>query len=567
MTITSGQPGPTPDMRNRRLGQVAELDSQILKLLSKRASALAREAEWRRSQGKPGNDHAMEKDLFNLWTTTGRQLGLNRQLLRQLFNLVRLFVPSRPQTEDSGSKAYGLAPRHEKLAIRLPGPRSLAATRAWTVLAAATNRDFSLTPVILNDPLVDLVHALNQAGAHCTRLEGLVKHQSAGARALARSMDAETLPEAFITHQNASTPSLHFDGKTISTGGDPFNLCTLLALALGGAGHVVFTGVRTLELLDISLFNAILPRLGARIVPLNPRSSGLPARLEFGGEMAAEVELPETTPPYFAAALALAAWSYPRGLRLTFTDGFPMRAALAPTVHILNTAGVQARLELGQCLVPHAAPCLPLETDAPLDPVLSAYLLAMPAFVGGRCELSGRLDPADPTAAFMLKHLDALGLDVRRTDSQVSSQAIKDVPEQKIILGQVPELFPLALAFALHTRRPMTVQPSDEESFNELGEEFLTRLGADFNRESGEFQIRPGQLTWDTPWSCPTPHFALGLALAAFVHPGLTLENPGVLTALWPQFFSIYHGLPTGQPRPKPVAEELRAPVKRRIRV
>ncbi|MGE4552203.1 MAG: chorismate mutase [Desulfovibrionaceae bacterium] len=542
MTTKSGRPGPAPDIREKRLGQLAELDGQILELLGKRAALLAREAEWRRSRGKAGNDPALEKDLFNVWTETGRRLGLDRQLLRQLFNLTGLFVPSRARTDAPGTGAYGLAPRREPLALSLPGPRSLAATRAWVVLAAAANRDLALAPIILNDPLVDLVRALNQVGARLSWAEELVEHQSADA------------------------PGLDFEGKVVFTGNDPFNLCVLVALALGDAGRVKLTGGPALKLLDTALFNVVLPRLGARIVPLNPRSSGLPARLEFGGEMAAEVELPAPMPPYFAAALALAAWSYPQGLHIRFTDSFEMRAALAPVVRVLNTAGVEARLEPGLCAVPHGSPHVPPGVDVPLDPVLSAYLLALPAFADGRCELTGRLDPDDPTAAFVLERLGALGLDLRRTETDVTTQALK-LPEGDIILGRVPELFPLALAFALRARRPMTVQTPEDGAMDDLGEELLARLGADFSLEPGAFQVRPGALSWDAPWTCPTPHFALGLALAAFVKPGLSLENPGVLTALWPQFFAIYNGLPTGKPRPKPAVEKADAPAKRRVRL
>ena len=67
-------------------------------------------------------------------------------------------------------------------------------------------------------------------------------------------------------------------------------------------------------------------------------------------------------------------------------------------------------------------------------------------------------------------------------------------------------------------------------------------------------------------WASPTPHWSMGLALAAFVRTGLKLSNPGNVTELMPSFWNLYNGLPSPDLSRKPkVAEEDDKPVRRRI--
>jgi len=50
-----------------------------------------------------------------------------------------------------------------------------------------------------------------------------------------------------------------------------------------------------------------------------------------------------------------------------------------------------------------------------------------------------------------------------------------------------------------------------------------------------------------TPWTAPSPAWALAYALAAFARPRLKLANPGIMTALWPRFWVFYNSLPEPQ--------------------
>ena len=47
-----------------------------------------------------------------------------------------------------------------------------------------------------------------------------------------------------------------------------------------------------------------------------------------------------------------------------------------------------------------------------------------------------------------------------------------------------------------------------------------------------------------TPWTAPSPAWAIAYALTAFARPHLKLANPGIMTALYPRFWALYNALP-----------------------
>ncbi|MBN2139553.1 MAG: chorismate mutase [Desulfovibrionaceae bacterium] len=513
------------DLRRR---DIADIDRRMLELLSKRSALLVKEGSWRKSARKTRTDPALEKSLWQTWSAAGRDLGLDPDLLRKFFALAGCFGHESARPERRAAGPYVLKPRRAPADLRLPGPRALRASRMCLALAAAAGRPLRLDPIVLNDPLVELIKALNQAGA------GL-------------SWKGQTA-------LSAAGPGLDFDAKLIFSGDDPLNLYLLTALALAGAGTCKLTGGPSLKLMDLAAVSEVLVRLGARLAALNPHTPGLPARLEFGADKEPEVRLGPDTPLDLGPALALAAWSYPAGLALIFDPQGPHREALAEAVLALNLCGVECVLQPGRCAVPPARPAVPARIDPPLDPALCAYLLALPAFARGRAALTGRWDPNLPLSRAVASGLNGLGLDLKITDSEVSSKA-RDLPkEAEISFGVRPETFPLALALCLAVAarggRARAAAPGDVQA-RDLGLEMLERLGADFETSEGLVVVRPSKLSWQDSWASPGPFFSLALALISYLGPGIAIDNPHGLTSYWPGFWPLYNSLPTGLPRPR----------------
>jgi 5-enolpyruvylshikimate-3-phosphate synthase len=538
MTTEYGKNNPAgQDIRKERLEELLDLDARILKLLVRRSQRLGKESTWRRSQGKQRIDTALEKSLWAEWENAGRSGDLPPRLLRQLFNLVNLFG----QDDAKGRRradAYMLAPQRTPVAVSMTAPRCLRRTRLWMVLAAACGRPLALDAIILNDPFIELVKSLNQAGGSVSWI-------------------GDDRAEA----QNSE--GLVFEDKLIFAGDDALNFHLLLGLALGGAGRMKFSGGSGLKLLDLSAVNTVLPKLGARLVPLNPHGDGLPARLECGGDMAARVALPEFASPELAAGLALAAWSYPQGLVLDFSARPGLRSALVEVVEVLQAAGIDADLDDTTCRVAPGKPVFPESPVLPPDAALAAHLLALPIFADGKITLGGfrRADLEHPALAA----LGGLGADMQLDGDRLVCSALK-LPEQDIDLGDAPELFPLGVALALRSRRELLVRAPHGADLDDAIQ-FLDHLGASYSAEEEGLRISPSELHWEGSWASPSPYFCLASALVSFLRPGIAIENPGMLTALWPQFWNLFNTLPSGRMKPKAQEPENDAPTRRRIKI
>jgi hypothetical protein len=234
----------------------------------------------------------------------------------------------------------------------------------------------------------------------------------------------------------------------------------------------------------------------------------------------------------------------------------------------------------GPCLVYTARrPPVPEYPRLPLDPALSAYLLALPAFAGGRISLKG-LWPADlPEAQEALRILRWAGLRV-----EVGEDAVTSVPESSPSGSLPPEdpestLLPLVAAVSARDMRRNggrgSFSPTPEKAAAVQG--FFACLGmspdsADPPRPSGMKPDPAAGRGAGRPvpvWICPDAYWGLALALASFVRPGVRLANPDIVTrampSFWPLFNSLADSVSSGAP-PRPVAAET-PPPRRRVRM
>lgn len=569
--------GPADRPKTSLLDDLIDLDGKLLSMLARRCRMMQRAAK-----GRQVLDRDIEKRLWAAFEQAARTQSLDQRLARQLFAMLGSFGLEAPEGRRSADKPFTLVPRSEPADIDIAGPRSLALTRMLAVLAAATGQGLRLSGVVLNDPLIELVKALNQAGARLSWTDdGLESKSAPGAKP---GKLGQVQPET-------EEPLLRFEETLIFCGDDPFTLFALMALALREPGRAKFAGGAELKMLDLRCLEAPLLHLGARLAGMNPRSRGLPARLESGGRMASRIELLPDTPPLFAQAVALAAWSYPGGLRLALcADAAAAQAqarALDEALEALALCRVPVSRQGDEYIISAAQPRLPQEPDLPLDPALSAYLLALPALAGGQARLSGRLAlPAEVQA-----DLKALGLplEISQEGGRPAATLRHDhmTAGASLAMGRRAEFLPLALALAVKAATsplsagPVTVALPPEtpggEPHRALALELLDRLGVGFS-EGGEDAVTvlpaaPGEvarLGWDGVWTSPGPHMTLGLALLSFAAPGIAIDNPGGLTALWPRFWACYNALPIvrdQQPAPKEPEKHDAKPKRRRVRV
>lgn len=507
-----------------RFDDIADIDNQVLDLLEKRAYLIRKEGAWRKSRQKSLVDPKLEKLLRGSFDRKAGELGLDAKLTKQLFTLLNQFSLADARKKFTG-EGYKLAPRVEPVQASLAGPRSFRVTRMMLAMAASAGKRVSLAPVTMNAPNKDLAKALKQAGAPI-------------------SWDDQEI-------RNDGGRLLQFEGSMIFVGEDHFNFYMLLCLALGHAGRCKFSGKPGLQLLDIAALNKILPSLGARLVPINPNNPGLPARLECGGTMDESVTMPGNLDPDFAAALTLAAWTFPGGLTIKGLAGDTLDR-VAEAVDVLTACGIKAELKKDTVTVSDGIPEIEEHPTLPLSVRLNAMLMGLPLMSGGSINIEGAW-PRNSAADRVLQELKALGLRIDVATENVIATLDGEMPENAAIgLGENPHLQPLALALALKAGEA-TLAGDPDDTLTEL----LDRMGVLYEATETGLEIKPGTRSWEGTWYSPDPIWSMGCALAAYAVPGIVLENHGEVTATWPEFWNFYNSLPTGKMKPKPIPEKI----------
>ncbi|WP_319469384.1 chorismate mutase [uncultured Pseudodesulfovibrio sp.] len=506
-----------------RFNDISDIDNQVLDLLEKRAFLIRKEGAWRKSRQKSLVDPKLEKLLRGSFDKRAGDLGLDAKLTKQLFTLLNQFSLADVRKKFTGD-GYKLAPRVDAISAAIAGPRSFRYTRMLLAMAASSGADTALSPVTMNAPNKDLAKALKQAGAPISWDDNEIR--------------------------NAGDKTLEFEGNMIFVGEDNFNFYMLLCLALGHAGRCKFTGKPALQLMDIAALNKILPSLGARLVPMNPNNPGLPARLECGGPMDEAVTLPGNLDPDFAAALTLAAWSFPGGLTIKGL-GKDARDRVAEAVEVLTACGIDAELKKDAVTVSDGIPKIDGHPQLPLSVRLNSFLMALPLMAGGSINIEGAW-PSNAKGKRIVEELTKLGLKIDIATENVIVTKDSDCPESETItLAETEELRPLALALALKVGNA-TISGESDATITEL----LDRMGAAYEETEDGIELKAGDKRWDGTWFSPDPTWSMGCAIAAYAVPGIILENHGEVTANWPEFWNFYNSLPTGKMKPKPVKED-----------
>ncbi|WP_165175156.1 3-phosphoshikimate 1-carboxyvinyltransferase [Desulfovibrio sp. ZJ369] len=540
------------DTRPRRALRdvVSDIDRDILKLLLRRRNLLTR-----MYNSKGFLEPSEEKILRKSWEAAVSRVSRDARLSGRFFSLMQEveFLP-RPgagqedqDAPDRGADrrtAFNLAPPARPVRLLMPAPLACRATRAWLMLAAATGQGLRLAPCLMNDPIVDCVKMLNQLGAGLNREEdGVTAHETAPVGA----------PD-----------------KVLYAGDSAWNFFLLLGHYLGRPSRAKISGESALKLADFSSTRRFLPALGARLVHVVPKSNGLPARLECSGILPDTATLPADVPAELAEGILLAAPLYERALTLDLAAHPLQKLILARTLPILRAAGADVVVENARVRVAPSPLRLPPQPELPLEPELAVFLLALPLALGGEARLAG-IWPQWPGALAGWDLLQALGLDLRQAGGEIRARAatpLKDFPAQALAaLSDFPADWtplPLALAACAALRGGEAVLPPlpSAADTDEVAS-FLHAVGLESDAE-GKL-CKSSQEGIASAWNAPTPTWALGLALAACARPHLKLGNPGIMTALYPAFWSLYNGLPEPSLRRAAVEESVIAPARRRI--
>ncbi|MFW6326053.1 MAG: chorismate mutase [Desulfovermiculus sp.] len=523
------------------------VDRKLIQLLAERSMILAQSAKERKGKDKSFVDPEQEKRLWGIWRLGVEEHGLNERLLRRIFSLVNSLAYEQAERREDWVMA--LWPRLEPVDIDLPGPLDTLSTRMWLIMATALGQGVRVNRAILNDDLIELVKACNQAGAN-------MSWDQDGAEAKPASME--------------------FDHTSLFVGQDAFNFYALLCLAMSAPGVCRFNGGTRLKSESMGFVSSILSAFGARRVSLVPGSEGVPLRLEASGHVPAHLDIPEKAPQELVLAVLLVAplWARDKGqFRLILPEEPAKYWGVNRVFSIWSQIGVSWDVEGRELVLRESELTFPSQPQVDLDPLLAGYVLAMPAFQGGQVSLHGHFPHSGPELEILRQVCAQAGLELSIEEDRVQSSCSQPVSQGlHLDCRSAPGFVPLSLSLALAAGGESILCL---ESGQEM--DFATHILSGLNMESEqrtaqELRIRPARGRQLEPLSVTAPNacWSLGLALIAMTGAKVSIKNPGALTGLWPQFWSLYKELP--QPKVKTVAsggqnEERNNAQKRRRRI
>lgn len=527
--------------------ELIELDRDLMKLLVRRAKLVGKLRGGKTHAATPAAAKA-EKEVRTAWEKNAVSFSRDDKFTRQLFALLQeIKVESRAETESR--PGYNLAPARKPVSVNLPGPLSVTGTRMLAVLAAVLGQELDLDAVVLNNPLMDCVKALNSAGARFEWQSG------------------ERPGEGVLRHMPGGKAVLTGTDKGLYLGEDLLTMYLMAFTAASQVGKSRFTGGSGLKMADLTPLRRFLPDLGARLAHSVPKSNGLPGSVEASGMLPDRVALPADLPREGVMALfcAVAAWKKKCALDCGALPLPLFTSAVAECLPVLRACSVTDSINGTVLTLDATNAAVPSGGTRLLDPVLCAYLLALPAFAGGVVTLAGEWEAGLPQAVQASGMLARAGMTVRADGGTVRSE-MGSAPEPGTAapLTAAPldltetdgNLLPLGLALAVREawkRKGPAPLPRMPESMDpNVMEGFCAHLGL----VCADGTVAPGGGERGESWTAPSPAWAFAFALCAFDSPNSSLANPAVTNALMPAFWPLYNSLPDPAVKKAPEKQE-----------
>ncbi|MDK2922225.1 MAG: hypothetical protein PWR24_1782 [Desulfonauticus sp.] len=518
--------------------ELYQTEKNLLKLIQKRTRLLSKIAKNRFEQGKSPVDTLVEKKLWDIWKSSLQ--GENQRFFRQIFSILNNTSYLKAETKQFDKPFCLYPPSSKEIDFHTEAPLSNFQARLSLILATLSTTETHISPFPINDPLVELIKALNQMGGRVSWQENSL---------------------------HVGPADLYFEGKSIFLGEDEFNFYLLLSLCLTQAGSCKLNGASKLKMLNLKELQDFLPTLGARLTSIEPQSYNLPARLECSGHLPSEVVLPESISEYLGIGLILASFLRQRPLKLTWSKPFSKLKELEKLARDWN---LSLSIEEDTILVQPQEIKSPANFKIEADPVLSSYVLVLPHFLGGKIQLTGLWPAYSLEAQRAQKIFQEINLDFD-SENFLAQKNREFLKELSLDVDQAEDFLPLATALVLSCEKGGIIYHNLKGEPLESAQELLSFLGLKYHLHPEYLEIENSQLKFqkhnDKVWTSPSPFWTLSYALISFKFKGICLSNPGIITQIWPRFWKLFQSLPLGKIETKEEVKNDNQTTKRRIRI
>ncbi len=496
------------------LKELKRLDKDLINLIKKRSEMLSQYVKKKIQDGNGVVDSDLEKELWKIWNELVH-LGFDDKLLRKVFNYLNwIGYELKVETKNEDNWKFILNPSVIPVDIDIPGPKDRLYSKFWIIVHAGAGKPFEFRHVVLNDSMHELLKALNLANGDFSWAKDKVIFEA--------------------------KRKLNFEQRPIFVGEDKLNLYLMVFLSLAFSGKIKFTGGNKLKILNLDPLFKILSQLGARGVSLIPHAEGLPIKVEASGIFQDSIVITQKVDDELIVSLILCSIFYktPSGfLKILYPYDFEKDNYLHRVFDIFKELNVRWEKTEKEFIIYNHDFEIPDDLEICLDPILTGFILAFPQAVGGKVVLKGRYPLWFDEGKDVLDILLASDLKIDVFEDRVESIKGPKKPSYYIDPHN-RDLFPLALAIGFLCEPEAIVKI--EDNYYDLS--FLEDLEVKFDiREnllylyniSGRSFPRVNLTIKDPIWN-------LAYALMSFKRPYICLEDPGSITALWPQFWNIY---------------------------
>jgi 3-phosphoshikimate 1-carboxyvinyltransferase len=406
--------------------------------------------------------------------------------------------------------------------VAVPGSKSIA-NRAL-ICAALAGGGTELSNVPDGDDSTAMIHGLRAIGVRIVETgTGVLRFESA--------LDLSSDLYARVDARLAGTTSRF--------------LTALCALRSGGAIIDGAEALRGRPMLDL---HDALERLGAHVNPLGVRGH-LPVEVSRSGLRGGEIEIPGAVSSQFTTALLLVAPYLRGGLASVVSGDRVSNSYIEMTVAVMREFGADVECienEAGLRVVVSEGAYTPRYYAVEPDASSASYPLAIAAVSGGAVTVEGLGEASLQGDAQFAKVLGLMGCDVEVGLDSVTVRRDLSNPLRGIDINMVDmsDLVPTLAVVALFAgeatriRGVGFIRRKESDRLGDLAAE-LRLCGAGIVEVDDGLIIEPSPLRGAHLGTHHDHRLAMSFAILAGRVPGVSLDDPGVVSKSWPDFWAM----------------------------
>lgn len=320
----------------------------------------------------------------------------------------------------------------------------------------------------------------------------------------------------------------------------------MIAVAALGVEATTVSGFEALRRRPIEPLRNALRSLGAEVGALEA-DSALPVRVARAELRGGRVEMRGDVSSQFLSALMLIAPLLADGLRIDVTTPLISVPYLRITAQVMEAFGIEG-IEIGpdRITIPEGRYRSRTYTIEP-DASSASYPLAAAAICGGQVSIPGLDRDALQGDVGFFDLLAEMGCRVEHDSSGVTVIGAEVLRGITVDLRDMSDLVPTVAALAVFAASPTTISGvgfirlKESDRLGDLARG-LQSLGCDVTETADGMIIRPVPATDLVGTGMPTHHdhrLAMAWSLIALRVPGISIEDPGVVSKSWPNWWSV----------------------------